>query len=131
MSEGCAECVLRNTVLDVHRTGKMSRRPARVELSDGNGAEHAINILVTAAPLIHDGRMLALMMLEDIPELINSAGLLPVCAHCGKIKSQDGLWWTPEKFLQEALSIHISHGLCPVCRQTHYPEVDVPAERDA
>ena len=131
LSEKCPECVLRNTVTEVYRTGKMSRRPARVELSDGDDGRHAINILVTASALMHDGRMLVLMMLEDIPELVNSAGLLPVCAHCGKMKSQDGMWLTPERFLQAALSIHVSHGLCPGCRETHYPEVDVPAERDA
>lgn len=129
LSEKCPECVLRNSVIEVYRTGKMIRRPARVELSDG-GEQHAINILVTASPLLHEGRMLVLMMLEDIPELINSAGLLPVCAHCGKIKSQDGLWQVPEKFLQQTLSIQVSHGLCPDCRKTHYPEVEASGESD-
>lgn len=128
LSEKCPECVLRNSVVEVYRTGKMIRRPARVELSDGDDGRHAINILVTASPLMHEGRMLVLMMLEDIPELINSAGLLPVCAHCGKIKSQDGLWQMPEKFLQQTLSIKVSHGLCPDCRETHYPEVEASGE---
>ena len=33
LSEKCPECVLRNTVTEVYRTGKMSRRPASVSKS--------------------------------------------------------------------------------------------------
>ncbi len=121
-SEVCSECVLRNCVIDVYREGGVVRRPARLELSTRDGVR-VINILVTASPLVFDGRTLVLMMLEDIPELISTSGLLPVCAHCHKVRTRSGAWQHADRFLRESLSLSVTHGMCAQCRDELYPEL--------
>jgi CRP/FNR family cyclic AMP-dependent transcriptional regulator len=40
-------------------------------------------------------------------------GLLPICAHCKKIREDDGSWVSEAEF---------SHGLCPDCVKALYPQ---------
>ncbi len=44
-------------------------------------------------------------------------GLLPICAHCKKVRSDKGYWTQIEQFLAEATDASFSHGVCPSCRE--------------
>ncbi len=50
-------------------------------------------------------------------------GLLPMCSHCSKIRDDKGYWTRVEAYLSEHTDAQISHGLCPDCLMTLYPEV--------
>lgn len=54
-------------------------------------------------------------------------GLLPLCAHCKSIRSADGSWLKLEDYFAKHSQTKFTHGICPVCRQEHYP--DYPADQ--
>jgi len=49
-------------------------------------------------------------------------GLLPICSCCKKIRDDQGYWQHVETYLQEHTDADFSHGICPDCAHTHYPE---------
>lgn len=68
---------------------------------------------------------------EELEEAIEDAmanvkvlrGLLPICAHCKKIRDDGGHWSRLEEYIGRHSEADFSHGLCPDCQQTHYPEL--------
>jgi len=48
---------------------------------------------------------------------------LPICAGCKKIRNDEGYWKEVEEYILDNLDVNISHGLCPDCIRSHYPEV--------
>lgn len=50
------------------------------------------------------------------------SGLLPICAHCKKIRDDKGYWNQLEAYLSEHSGITLSHGICPECLKEHYPD---------
>jgi response regulator RpfG family c-di-GMP phosphodiesterase len=51
------------------------------------------------------------------------SGLLPICAGCKRIRDDQGYWQQVELYIQDHSEIRFSHGLCPECCVTLYPEV--------
>ncbi|MGD8228224.1 MAG: cyclic nucleotide-binding domain-containing protein [Desulfobacteraceae bacterium] len=49
-------------------------------------------------------------------------GLLPICAHCKKIREDDGSWVPIEKYISDHSEAEFSHGLCPDCLKSLYPQ---------
>ena len=41
--------------------------------------------------------------------------MLPVCAWCRKIRSDDGYWKQLETYLAENVQVRVSHSICPDC----------------
>ncbi|MBN2324270.1 MAG: PAS domain-containing protein [Spirochaetes bacterium] len=50
-------------------------------------------------------------------------GLLPICAHCKRIRDEGGKWHLLEDYLHAHTKAEFSHGLCPECLQTLYPDL--------
>jgi PAS domain S-box-containing protein len=50
-------------------------------------------------------------------------GLLPICAHCKKIRDDKGYWNQLESYLSEHSDIVFSHGLCPDCMEELYGDI--------
>jgi PAS domain S-box-containing protein len=50
------------------------------------------------------------------------SGLLPICASCRKIRDQQGAWHNLEAYIRNHTEADFSHGICPDCRRTLYPE---------
>jgi hypothetical protein len=53
------------------------------------------------------------------------SGLLPVCAHCKKIRDDRGYWQQIEAYIAAHSNADISHGICPECAAKYYPEYDI------
>jgi hypothetical protein len=87
-------------------------------------------MLVTTAPLQFAATRLALLMFEDVSELIALRGILPICSSCRKVRDDQQYWHRVETFFHAKLDIDFSHGLCPDCVQRLYPdlagELDMP-----
>jgi hypothetical protein len=49
-------------------------------------------------------------------------GLLPICAHCKKIRDDQNNWQPMEFFISQRSGAKFSHGVCPDCLREHYPE---------
>ena len=50
-------------------------------------------------------------------------GLLPTCAHCRRVRAENGDWQQMERFVAEHSEAQFSHGFCPDCMAEHYPEL--------
>jgi PAS domain S-box-containing protein len=49
-------------------------------------------------------------------------GMLPICAHCKKIRDDQGYWNRIESFLREHSEAELTHGICPDCAEKYFPE---------
>jgi hypothetical protein len=50
--------------------------------------------------------------LEEIKTL---RGLIPICAHCKKIRDKEGYWNQLENYIQGHSEAEFTHSLCPEC----------------
>jgi PAS domain S-box-containing protein len=64
-------------------------------------------------------------------ELRRLRGILALCTVCKKIHNESGDWQTIDSYVRERAALDFSHGLCPACQASHYPDPDPgrPAER--
>ena len=49
-------------------------------------------------------------------------GLLPICAHCKRIRDDQGYWSQVESYVSKHSEAEFSHSLCPSCLAEFYPE---------
>lgn len=117
----CRECVVRNSVGQSSRGRKVFRSRARMTLLVSGNTKEA-HLLVTAVPLEADGRRFTLLTLEDISEIMNLKTLIPVCAHCKRVRDDREYWQQVDEFLHRHLDLDISHGICPDCVREFYPK---------
>lgn len=64
--------------------------------------------------------------LREVKQL---SGLLPICAHCKKIRDDQGYWHQVEAYIGDHAGVEFSHGLCPDCLAKFYPEYHDPTAR--
>lgn len=50
-------------------------------------------------------------------------GMLPICAGCKRIQRSDDAWQSLEAYIQAHSEASFSHGLCPSCVASLYPEI--------
>jgi len=53
------------------------------------------------------------------------SGLLPICAHCKKIRDDGGYWNQIEEYIKDHSEADFSHGICPECMKKHFPGIEV------
>jgi hypothetical protein len=58
--------------------------------------------------------------LEEVKTL---SGFLPICASCKKIRDDKGYWNQIEAYISEHSEAEFSHGICPECAQSLYPDL--------
>ena len=47
-------------------------------------------------------------------------GLLPICAHCKKIRDDKGYWNQIEKYIHDHSEADFTHGICPECAKKFF-----------
>ena len=47
-------------------------------------------------------------------------GLLPICAHCKKIRDDAGTWKPVESYFESRTSVEFTHGICPDCSRDFF-----------
>ncbi len=58
-------------------------------------------------------------------------GLIPICMHCHRIRTEGEQWQRLEAYLEAHSDASFSHSLCDECLRTHYPEVAAERETEA
>ena len=48
--------------------------------------------------------------------------ILPICLFCKKVRDDKGYWEQVDIYIHKYYNADISHGICPECAKTHYPE---------
>jgi len=49
-------------------------------------------------------------------------GLLPICAHCKKVRDDGGYWNRIETFIRERSEAEFTHSICPDCAERYFPD---------
>ena len=69
---------------------------------------------------------LDLTELESMREQVKVLqGLIPICAHCKKIRNDQGFWTQLEAYLAEHSEADFTHGICPECLKQYFDEHDI------
>ncbi|HAA02814.1 MAG TPA: hypothetical protein DCE18_05535 [Syntrophobacteraceae bacterium] len=118
----CADCMVRNSVTASFRDHKMVRQKGRMELVEEGKGKKEIYLLVTTAPFQYRGDEFVLLILQDISELTELKRILPICAHCKKIRNDDQYWHSVEQYFKAHMDLDFSHGICPECMRKIYPD---------
>lgn len=62
--------------------------------------------------------------LRSAAQTIDKLGeLIPICCHCKKIRNDKGFWEHLESYCMQHSIVEFTHGLCPDCQETVYPEL--------
>ena len=60
---------------------------------------------------------------KALSELNVLGGMLPICASCKKIRDDHGYWSQIESDIRDHSEAEFSHGICPDCAKTIYPDL--------
>lgn len=59
---------------------------------------------------------------QALGEIKYLRGILPLCSFCKKIRNDQGYWQQVDQYIQQHTEADVSHGICPVCFEKHYPD---------
>lgn len=62
-------------------------------------------------------------LLDALANVKELKGLLPICANCKKVRTDEGYWEQIETYIKEQTGTEFSHGICPDCIKKLYPEI--------
>jgi len=119
-STRCPDCVLREATRFALDGSQPTRRRTRLEVVDRDSVRE-VHALVTASPVVYQGANRVLLCIEDLTSLIATTDVLPICMHCKKVRDND-LWLQVEAYLDSHLDLKFTHGICPDCAKTLYPD---------
>jgi len=58
-----------------------------------------------------------------LQEVKTLRGIIPICAHCKNVRTDQGIWRQVESYVREHSEADFTHGICPDCMRKYYPEV--------
>ncbi|MHC1698681.1 MAG: PAS domain-containing protein [Geobacteraceae bacterium] len=120
----CADCVVRNSVTKAFQGGKVVRSRQKMELlRDEELIE--VHVLITSSPFAFGDRNYAILVLEDISELVALRNIIPICAVCKQVRTDQNYWVQVETYLKDQMDVDFTHGLCPSCRDDYREELKV------
>ena len=80
---------------------------------------------ITERKRVEGERELLVRELKEALENVKTlSGLVPICAHCKKIRDDKGYCNQLEKYLVEHTDASLTHGICPECTKLYFPEGD-------
>jgi len=123
-SEDCKHCAIRNSVNQAIAGHKVFRQKCHMRVMR-SGKKRDLHLLVTASPFSFDDASYALVLLEDINELIQLRSLLPICASCKKIRNDENFWEEVETYISRNVDVDFTHSLCEECEERLYPDIRV------
>jgi len=60
---------------------------------------------------------------QALGEVKTLSGLLPLCAWCRKVRSDDGYWQQLEQYFESHSHVRFTHGICEDCGRKHFQPV--------
>lgn len=113
-ARACQDCVIRQSVSEACRGGTISRHKTRVNLLRG-GKTVELYLRVSASPLEVGGERRALLILEDISDIVRLQSLLPICAWCGRVRTPENTWQTLAEYVSSRADVDFTHSICGDC----------------
>ncbi|MBI5532946.1 MAG: hypothetical protein HY898_09540 [Deltaproteobacteria bacterium] len=119
----CEHCVIRNGVRAASE-GQPPRRRLHRMFMVREGATREVHYLVTVTAFAFEQGEFFLLNLEDVTEIAELRGLIPICASCKKVRNDQEFWEHVDSYLRKHTNLKFSHGLCPGCAERLYPETE-------
>ncbi|WLT33557.1 cache domain-containing protein [Geothrix sp. PMB-07] len=65
---------------------------------------------------------------QALADMKRLEGMIPICGYCKQIRDDSGSWWQLEQYMyiQDHTEAQFSHGICPQCRERHFPRKTPP-----
>jgi nitrogen-specific signal transduction histidine kinase len=121
-SEFCSDCLVRNSVTEAFEQGTTVRENAKLELVTPQGVEE-VYLSIIASPFGYEHQGYVLLQLENVTELMALRRVIPICSVCNKVRNDDEYWHRLETFFDKHLALKFSHGICPECLKSQFPEL--------
>lgn len=67
---------------------------------------------------------------KALKEVKTLSSLLPICASCKKIRTDEGYWTQIEVYIKDHLDVEFSHGICDDCLKKLYPDLYEKMQHD-
>ena len=67
-------------------------------------------------------RRVSARMADALENVKTLHGLLPICAWCKRIRTDEGYWSQLEAYIREHTDADFTHGICPECFQKNMPK---------
>lgn len=93
---------------------------ATVELSDGRAIIGFIEDVTERRRSEEERERLIGELQRALADVKTLSGLLPICAHCKKIRDDRGYWSRIETYIRERSNAEFTHGICPECAQRFF-----------
>ncbi|MFH2058981.1 MAG: MASE3 domain-containing protein [Pseudomonadota bacterium] len=102
------------------------KRPYELIFKELDTTIHNLNAEIERRKKVEKDREHIIIKLQNaLTEVRTLSGLIPICAHCKKIRDDKGYWNQLEKYITEHSDAKLSHGICPDCIKKHYSEYDL------
>lgn len=115
----CKKCVIRGSVGHSIFGQKVARMYTRMQILNAAGDTVNTDLLVSSVPL-QTGKVL--LSLEDTSELLALRDVIPICCACRAVRLKNNEWQKVDAYLYTELRLRFSHGICPECSKTLYPD---------
>jgi len=122
-AELCRHCTIRNSVAAAMAGDRVVRRRATIEVVR-NGEEQEVFALITASRFRFRDRKFVLLVIEDISEIAELRGIIPICSVCKEVQDEGDAWSRLEVYFWEHWGLEFSHGLCPKCYEAELAKLD-------
>ena len=84
---------------------------------------HVITDITARKEAEADRERLLRELQQALSQVKTLSGLLPICSSCKKIRDTGGSWSDVEHYIQTRSDAYFSHGICPDCIKTLYPDM--------
>jgi len=92
----------------------------------GSAIRHALDLFAAeneARRAQAEKERLIVELKEALAKVKTLSGLIPLCAHCKKIRDDKGYWQQVDSYIRTHSDAEISHGICPECARLLYPDL--------
>lgn len=97
----------------------IDRIPRRLSAERAAALEKLAGLVVTLLEL----RQVSMDLAEAAKNIKKLNGLLPICSYCKSIRNDEQYWQGVEMYIETHTEAALTHGICPDCTKSHFPEI--------
>ena len=88
-----------------------------------NDLRATMEMALYKATMETERRELLRQLQEANNQIKTLSGLIPICAHCKKIRDDKGYWQSVESYISDRSNASFTHGICTDCFRKLYPDI--------
>lgn len=86
--------------------------------------QHQEDLMIQDRQLMEEKARLVTELEAALDNVKTLRGLIPICAHCKKVRNDKGYWEQVETYVRHRTDARFSHGICPDCMVVVRAEVE-------